>query len=56
MLLLLLFGALLLCVVEMRRGWPPFIGGEEGVFEKCLLPSWKVQIDMLGTLNLAITL
>ena len=44
MLLLLLCDALvLLCVLEMRRREPSFIGGEEGSLWKCSIPSWKVQ-------------
>jgi hypothetical protein len=30
----------------MKRRESPFIGGEEGVLEKCYLSSWKVQIDV----------
>ena len=40
----------------MRRGWPPFIGGEEGVLGKCFIPSWKAPNQplnrYLGALNL----
>jgi hypothetical protein len=41
---------------EWRRGWPPFIGGGEGVLGKCLLSSWKAPNHHLGALNLADTL
>ena len=48
MLLLLLFDALcaLLCVVQMRGMWPPFIGRDEGVLGNMLDPIWKEQADL----------
>jgi hypothetical protein len=56
----LLARSLLCCIFpsvdEWRRGWPPFIGGEEGVLGKCLLPSWKAPNRRLGALNLPDTL
>jgi hypothetical protein len=40
----------------MRRREPPFIGGEEGVFEKGFILTWQAPNRPQGTLNPGITL
>jgi hypothetical protein len=48
-LLFYFFGALpLLCVVEMRGMWPPFIGGDEGVLGNMLDPHIEVAKRLLS--------
>jgi hypothetical protein len=39
----------------MKRREPPFIDGEEGIFEKRLIPSWKAQNQPSNALNLGYT-
>ena len=50
------FCSLVVCCPQMRRGWPRFIGGEEGGPWKMVHPPMESANRHLGALNLADTL